>query len=269
MNKWKFFVLPLLFLILATGEADANIVLKVFAINPSKEQTQKVPVKTLLPKEVKPEDVIDRGDLDIAYDTQEGCYVAYGEFELKPGETLERDIEIRDIWIIPNSEIENIRKDLVKLSDLLKNTEFSDRLAFLKNNIESKVNQIIESQKDSPSNPELSISNYRENLKVLESTKADLALIRSFLAQLRPFPAATIWRVILLIIVFLGILGGSFYIIWQKQVKNITQHDTFFASDKKDEFVTELKPERHEAKEEKGFQTKDIDKILGEEEKPK
>ena len=269
MNKWKLLVLPLLFLILAAGEAQANIVLKVIAVNPSKEQTQKVPIRTILPREVKPEDVVDKGDLEIAYDTQEGCYVASGEYELKPGETLEMDIEIRDIWIIPDSEIEGLKKDLAKLSDLLKNTDFSDRLAFLKNNIESKLNQVAESQKDSPSNPEQLISNYRENIKILESAKADLALIRSFLAQLRPFPAATIWRIILLIIVFLGLLGGSFYLLWQKQLKNIIQHDTFFASEKKEDFVTELKPERHEAKEEKEFRTKDIDKILGEEEKPK
>jgi hypothetical protein len=269
MKSWRFFALPLLFLILVTGEVQANLVLKVIAVNPSKEQTQKVPVKTVLPKEVRPEDVIDKGELEIVYDTQQGCYVAFGEYELKPGETLEKDIEIRDIWVIPTSEIEGINKDLVKLSDLLKNTEFSDRLAFLKNNIESKLNQVTESQKDLPSNPEELISNYRENLKILESAKADLALVRSFLAQLRPFPAATIWRIILLIIVFLGLLGGSFYLLWQKQLKNIVQHDTFFASEKKEEFVTELKPERHEAKEEKGFQTKDVDKILGEEEKPK
>ena len=262
-------MLALLFLILAAGEVQANIVLKVIAVNPSKEQSQKVPVRAILPKEVKPEDVVDRGDLEVVYDTQEGCYIAYGEFELKPGEVLEKDIEIRDIWTISDSEIDGIKKDLIKLTDLLKNTEFSDRLAFLKNNIESKLNQIAESQKNAPSNPEQLISNYRENSKVLESAKADLALVRSFLAQLRPFPAATVWRIILLIIVFLGLLGGSFYLLWQKQLKNIIQHDTFFASEKKEEFSTELKPERHEAAEEKGFQTKDVDKILGEEEKPK
>ena len=262
-------MLPLLFLLLAAGEVQANIVLKVIAVNPSKEQVQKVPVKITLPKEVRPEDVVDKGDLEVAYDTQQGCYVAFGEYELKPGETLEKDIEIRDIWTIPNGEIEGIQKDLVKLSDLLKNTEFSDRLAFLKNNIDSKLNQIVENQKDSPSNPEQLISNFRENSKILESAKADLQLVRSFLSQLRPFPAATIWRIILLIIVFLGLLGGSFYILWQKQLKNIIQHDTFFASEKKEDFATELKPEQHDAKEEKGFQTKDVDNILGGEDKSK
>ncbi len=269
MKRWRFFVLALSFFIFATSELQASIILKVIAVNPSKEQAQKVPMKITLPKEVRPEDVIDKGDMEIVYDTQQGCYVAYGEYELKPGETLEKEIEIRDIWTIPNSEIDNINKDLAKLTDLLKNTEFSDRLDFLRNNIESKLNQITQSQKDAPANPEQLISNFRENSKILESAKADLALVRSFLSQLRPFPAGTIWKIILLIIIFLGALGGSFYLLWQKQLKNIIQHDTFFAAEKKEDFVTELKPERHEAKEEKGFQTKDVDNILGGEDKSK
>lgn len=251
MNKWRFFVLFLLFLILVAGEARANIVLKVIAVNPSKEQVQGVTVKTALPREVKPEDIVDKGGLEIVYDAQESCYVAYGRFELKPGETLEKLIEIRNIWIILNSEIEGVEKDLAKLSDLLANTRFSDRLAFLKNSIASKLNQIIESQKDSPSNPEQLISNYRENLSILESAKADLVLIRSFLTQLRIFPATTIWSIIIFIIIFLGLLGTGFCLTWQKKIKNTEQRDTFSVFEKEGDFAAKPNPESHEVKEEK------------------
>lgn len=252
MNKWKFFVFFLLFSILFAGEARANIVLKIITVNPSKEQTQGVTVKTALPREVRPEDVVDKGDLEVFYDAQESCYVAYGRFELKPGETLERGIEIRNIWIILDSEIEDVKKDLDKLSDLLASTRFSDRLVFLKNSIESKLNQIIESQKDSPSNPEQLISNYRENLNTLESAKADLVLIRSFLTQLRVFPAITIWGIIIFIIIFLFLLGTGFCLSWQKKIKNTEQHDAFSVFGKEEDSVGKLNPESHEAKEERG-----------------
>lgn len=226
MNRLKFILLFLFFLLLALGEVEANLVLKVIAVNPSKEQTQKVPVKTFLPQEAKPEDIINMGDLEVAYDTQQQCYFVYGEYELKPGEMLEREIELRDIWIIKNTEIESINKDVAKLTDLLNGTEFSKRFIFLKDGIESKIKQITESQKNIPSNPELLISTYRENLKILETIKADLALARSFLALLRPFPVATIWRLILIIVIFLGILGAGCYIIWQKQIKTLVPHET-------------------------------------------
>ena len=224
MGRRGFFTLFLiLFVALHTGRVWANVVLKVVAVNPSKEQQQGVTVKTPLPKEVKPEDIVDSVDLQVLYDAQENCYVAYGRFDLGPGETLERTIEIRDIWVIPNTEIEAVKKDLDKLSDLLEDTRFSDRRAFLRNSIESKLNQIIESQKESPPNPEQLISRYRENLSILESAKADLILLRSLLTQSKTLSSKIAWRTIISIIIFLGALSGIFCFIWQKKVKSIDQ----------------------------------------------
>ena len=218
------------------SQADAeSLVVKVIAVNPSKEENQKAEVKTYLPKEIKPDDVLDRGDLDLAYDTQQGSYFVFGEYELTPGEVLEREIELKDIWTIPETEIESLRSEANKLQDLLKNTEFMDRIAFLKEGIESKLNQIVESQKNPPPNPERHISDHRENLKILEAVKTDLTLARSLLSQAKPLPTSVVWRLILAIIGFLAVLGGSFYFIWQRQSKVIFQ-DPFGATEsEKDE----------------------------------
>jgi hypothetical protein len=244
-------MLSLFFMALAAGVADANVILKFFTVNPSKEQTQKVSLRATLPKEVKLEDIIDRDDLDIVYDTQQGCYVAFGEYELKPGETLEKKMEVRNIWLIPNSEIEAVRADLKKLFNLLKNTEFSDRLVFLTNSIELKLNQVIERQKDSPTDPEQLFSNYRENLKIMESIKADLAWGHSFLSELRPFPAANVLWIIVFIIISLGLLGASFYAIWKKQIKSIAQYHSFPSINNEDS-VEKNKPIPDEKKEDLG-----------------
>ncbi len=242
-----------------------NIVLKVMAANPSKDNSQKVTVKAYLPKETKPDSIIDKGDLEIAFDNQQGSYYVYGEYELKPGETVEKDIEIRDIWVIETAEIETLRSEANKLSDMLKNTEFADRVAYLKSSIDDKLNQIVDIQKSSPANPERHISNHRDNLKTLESVKADLALARNLLSQIKPFPAIMVWRLIFAIIIFLGVLGASFYFIWQKQVKGIT-HDTFYTPAKKGDKGDEPKdgPEKHETPGEKGLEPTDIENIMKE-----
>lgn len=206
-----------------TLRAEAGIVLKLLAANPSQEQSQRVPVKAYLPKEAKPEDIIDKSDLDVAYDTQQGSYYVYGEYELKPLEVLEKEIELKDIWVVSSTEIESLRMEAIKLFGLLKNTEFAERVDFLKNSVEAKLNQVIESQKDSPANPERHISDYRENVKVIDSVKADIALARNLLTQAKPFSVVLVWKLIVIIIIFLGVLGGSFYFIWQKQVKLINQ----------------------------------------------
>jgi hypothetical protein len=199
----------------------ADVVLKIVAVNPSKEQQQGVTIKAPLPKEVKPEDVVDSADLQVLYDAQENCYVAYGRFDLGPGEVLERVVEIRDIWVIPNGEIETVKKDLEKLSELLENTRFADRRTFLRSSIESKLNQVIESQKELPPDPQQLISRYRENLSILESAKADLLLLRSLLTQSKTLSSKIAWRTIISIIIFLGALSGAFFFIWQQKAKSL------------------------------------------------
>jgi len=261
-----FSFLAAIFLILSfTGVAYAGIVLKVMAMNPSKDQIQKATIKTYLPKETKPEDIINKGDLEIAYDTQQGSYYVYGDFELKPGEVLEQDIEIRDIWVIPFTELENLKQETDKIVSLLKNTELAERITFLKNSIDSKINQIMEIQKNPAPNPEKHISEYRESLKVMESVKTDIVLARSFLSQYKPLSSAVVWKLILGIIIFLGILGTSFYFIWQKQIKTVTQDEAFLMP-KEDADSLEKNPERHEAKKEEKLDSDNIRKILGDKE---
>lgn len=244
MRKIILFTFLLLYSLTFAPVLQASVVLKLIAVNPSKEQTQKVPVKAYLPKETKPDDVVDKGDLDIAYDTQQGSYYVYGDYELKPGEVVEKEIEIRDIWEIPESEIEALRMDVAKTVDLLKNSEFNERAVYLKQSVETKLDQIIENQRSAPTNPEQHISSYRDNLAILAEVKQDVALARTMLSQLKPMPLAMVWRLILAIVIFLGVLGGTFYFIWQKQLKTIAQDDTFFVP-KEDE----AGQEKHEEQE--------------------
>jgi len=264
LKLWCFFVFLTLYFCAWAPEVHANIVLKLIAVNPSKDQTQKVPVKAYMPKETRIEDIIDKGDLDVAYDTQQGSYYVYGEYELKPGELLEKDIEIRDVWVIPENEIESVRADVRKTSELLKNTDFKDRATFLKDSVETKLDQIIERQKAPPANPEQHISQFRDNRTMLEDAKKDLALARTMLSQVKPLSSAIIWRLIVGIVIFLGILAGSFYIIWHKQLKTITQDNAFFVP--KEDQGEEAGSVRQESGE-KQPQTDDVDKVLGKEEK--
>lgn len=260
---FSFSVFMFLCLSFLITETEASIVMKLVAANPSKNQVQKVSIKTYLPKETKPEDILEKSDLEVTYDTQQGSYYVYGEYELKPGEMIEKDIELKDIWIIPSSEIESLRQEAVKLAGGLKNTEFAERTAFLRNSIDAKLNQIVENQSSSPANPERHISDYRDNLSILESAKADMILVRSLLAQAKSFPTAVVWRLILAIVIFLGILGVTFYIIWHKQLRTITE--TIPVSEENTSAPLATEPGQHKAEGEKKPEDKDIENIIKEE----
>ena len=61
--------------------------------------------------------------------------------------------------------------------------------------------------------------NYRQNGEFLQEAKANLALARTLLSQTRPLPIKNMWKLIIAIMLFLGLLSLGFYVIWQKQVK--------------------------------------------------
>jgi len=208
---------------------QGNVIIKLVAVNPSKGQTQKVTLKAYLPKEAKPDDVVDMADLTATYDTQQGSYFVSGEYEIKPGEFLERDVEIKDIWVVPDKEISQLRQEVAQVRELLKNTDYAERIDFLKTSVDNKLNQIIESQLNAPINPERHISNYRDNLKTMDIVKQDMVLARSLLSQGKGLPTTAVWKLIFAIIIFLAFLGISFYVIWQKQLKLII-NDTLIDS---------------------------------------
>jgi hypothetical protein len=217
----KIFIL-LFFLFACAADAHAGIVLKAMAFNPSKTEKQSVPIKVYLPKEVKPEHIIDKGDLEVGYDNQQGSYFVYGQYELAPGESVEREIEMMDVWMVPAAEIESMRTELDKTVKLLAETDFRERVNFLKENIERKLKMIEENQKVESVNPERHISLFRDNQRLMESAKEDLSTARGLLAQAKPVPAAAVWRLILIIILFLGFIGVASYFIWQTQIKVIS-----------------------------------------------
>lgn len=264
MTLFRYFIFGVIFLAAAVcpARAASSIVIRLVVVNPSAEEAQTAVVKSYLPKEVQPEDVLRKGDLQVIYDAQQGSYYVYGEVELKPSEVLEQEVELRDIWYIPDAEIESLRAESAKYGDLVKGSEFADRITFLCGSAETKLTQIEERQKASPANPEQKISSYRENLKVLESVKADLSTVRSLLAQSKPFSAKAVWGMILGIIIFLGILGVSFYFVWYRQVKAAPlAEDSFYVPGGQQE------SEQGQSRQQEGQkkkEVKDVDQILEE-----
>jgi len=201
-----------------TATAFASVTLRVVAVNPSEDSEQSVPIKVYLPVEVKPEDIIYKGDLEIAYDTQQGSYYVFGDYAIKPLETLEKEIEIQDIWLIEDTEIAASRKEAKDMFSAFDKTAYADKAQVLSKAIEKKLKEIEEMQAGLASNPAQHISNYRYCLTVLKSVKSDLAEAKGLFKEIGPKGLAGLtWKIIVFIIGFLGVLSLGFYIIWQKQ----------------------------------------------------
>jgi len=210
-----FFILGLLI----CQSAQAGITMRLMAVNPA-DSPQTVTIKSYLPVEIKPEDVIYKDDLEVVYDTQQGSYYVYGEYQLKPKEVLEKEIELRDIWVIDLSQVAMIRQEAKEILESFKKTNSLDRATALYNGIDNKLKEVEQMQAIASASPGYKISNYRNSVSLLNAAKAELLAAKTLLAEIAPRGMASLtWKIILFIIIFLGILGAGFFFVWQRQTK--------------------------------------------------
>jgi hypothetical protein len=259
---YLFSVLCLLFSVIA----EANIVVRAVVVNPSESQTRKVPFKSYLPKEVKPENIVDMGDLEIAYDPKESAYYVYKDYTLEPRESVIIEIEMEDVWKIPSAEIVSIRDEADKVAKFLEKTDYFERAKYLKDSITDKLDQIERSQGVVNPNPGGYISDYRENLKLLEVVKADLQAAKTLMTEAKQVSPMLTWKLIIAVVAFLGILGLIFFVIWFRQMKsmsNITEDfKTPSPQDRESEPLAPEKGEQWQGEEEKKSDLSDIERRL-------
>ena len=216
---FSFSVLQFFSFIIFLPETQAGITLRLVAVNPA-DNEQVVPVKVYLPMEIKPEDVIYKEDLEIGYDTQQGSYYVHGEYTLKPKEVLEKEIELKDIWVIDETQISLLRQESKSIADDFKKTNYAEKAELIYQGIDKKLQEVSQMQLASSASPGYHISNYRNSLSLLNSAKADLLAAKTLLAEVSPKGLAKFtWKIILFIIIFLGVLGMGFFFIWQRQSK--------------------------------------------------
>ena len=220
------------FVFLWVGTVQANVTIKLLGVNPSEEKMQIVKLRAYLPQEVTLEDVIDHGDMNIAYDISKGAYQVFKDYEVEPGDNVEREIIIKDIWIFPEEKLNNLRGEINKTIDFIRGTEFEEQAEFLRKSMDEKLNKITERQKTAASNPQQHISYYRENKELFNSAKEDLLLARSFMSQGKRLSAVKIWKLFIWVVLFLAGLGASLYFVWRKQFKMMKHSPSGSGEDK-------------------------------------
>ena len=217
--------------------------MKVVAVNPSAEKTKVVPVRIDLPQEIKPNDILDHGDLQVEYDTDRSLYYVYKQdVSLAPKQTKVFEVVVRDVWFVPETALQGLKAhtDLV-----LKRLEKSDYYASAKelsSSIFSRLDEIKKIQEDETISRKQRIGAYRRNLEALNAIKEDIARMEKLLSftggppvpqMLEESPlksdapsTTTTWLVIFLIVMFMGLLAGQFFFTWHHRAKSVTEPGT-------------------------------------------
>jgi hypothetical protein len=228
-------LISLFWLINARLEAS-TVRFRIVALNPSKVKTQTVPVKIYLPVEVKPKDILDLGPLDLEFDAQKSLFYVYKEgLTLKPSQTRVFEVEVNDVWVIPDSELNNVKSKVNFLLEAFAGSPYDEEMKNLAQRADALIKEISQSQNDESISRSQHIGIYRTNKKSLAKLKEELAdmekllepkggpLTPEMLAKSRfkttsPTKTAT-WIVIFSVIIFICLLSLVFFLTWYRQSK--------------------------------------------------
>ncbi|MFH1412108.1 MAG: hypothetical protein ABIG55_05620 [Candidatus Omnitrophota bacterium] len=216
--------------------AHASIRMRVIAVNPSETEFKTTEVKIYLPDEVTPGDIIDEGGLEIEYDEKKSIYYMYEkEVELSPRQTKVFEVVIKDIWKIPDTDLDLLSRRTNRILSRLQESNYYAEAAQMADTIYERLEEISTSQNDNTVSRERHIGVYRTNLKVMERVKEDIDRLEKLLTYVGGPPApemledsvlksdaptnSTTWFIILLIIGFMGLLGMVFFLTWHQQAK--------------------------------------------------
>ena len=231
------------------------LVLKMMIVNPSDKHDQVYPMKAYLPEEVQEEHVLDIGDLELGFDSEKSMHYVHKDIELKPGESVVKAIKIRDVWFIPDPEMEKVADEARDLYDKLSNTSYGKQGRLLLTNVETLLLQIQQSQHDETLTPDEHIALFKSNKKKFEDIQMDVMAMRRFLVtsgetdggsilpifggkgdkasaanlgsevlpntsnQSGMLPAWVMWRIVFAIIGFTGMMSLLFFGFWQHQLR--------------------------------------------------
>ncbi len=251
-----------------------KMVLKIMVVNPSSKFQQKYPLKAALPAEILPQHIISKEDLQIAFDADKSAYYLTQEVLLDPGQSVVKTIVVEDIWLIPQDQLNGISQEAAKLMERVEGTGYESKARLLIQNTEVLLTQIFESQNDSKLTPDQHISVFHENKQKLKEIELDLVALRRLVFEatgdhsimklgdgesasmgfigkgFKPelisrnlkgaIPASVAWKIIFIILVFIGLAVVAFYFIWYLQLKSLEDQKKKAEKIKKKETTEEI-----------------------------
>jgi hypothetical protein len=204
-----------------------------------------IPVKFYLPREIIPQHIEDAGGLEMRHDPTRDVFYLFAEEVFGPEETKRFYVKVKDVWTIPEDELNGYVAEAIELNEGFKNTVDEEVADSLLESIRTNTRAIIDSQSGAESVKD-HVAAFRANEKRLRSIKDDLEKLRTLkppgvssdagkgkikniLRQMEVFSkvkalsdklfkekmtTAKVWGIVLLVVVFAILLTIIFYVIW-------------------------------------------------------
>jgi hypothetical protein len=204
--------------VIKTWLENGSIIFKNLITNPSATLTQTVPFVYYLPPEVKQEDIMKNSpEISVKYDTSKAQLYATGEIILKPKQTVIVEVEVEDIWSVPDEKIASLRKQSSELFAPLKKTAYFAQGASLNADIQASLDRIVAIQTPNKL-PEDKIKDYQDaqieltsvnrkmdTLKEIVTSAGSIGTLSGFIGGVQTM---AVWGIVVVLVagfVFLGL----------------------------------------------------------------
>jgi hypothetical protein len=166
-------------------DEDKIIRLKIEASNPQSNPSKTVKIKSYLPGEIKPEDVIEAEGFEVRFDAAKQQAFLFREEDIVPGQKKAYTIGIRDIWFVPQRDIDYLRKRADYAYDFLKNSKYDESSKFLYDHQGLLLKTIETAQTQPVTDIKDHISMFRVDHKLFEDARTDVENLEKLLSILR------------------------------------------------------------------------------------
>jgi len=230
-------------------DSEKLVVFIVELENPLDVEASTSNQKHYLPKELKPEHILDTQGFEIGFDEKKGTAYLVKDEILGPKEKKRYEIRIVDIWKIDVNNIENLKNRTREAFRLLEQSRYAEGAAFLVKNIKVQLGKIEVSQNiETTINEHIGI--YRANEQRFAKALSDVEILeelveiireelersklKNVLQKIRSLKgiaeiakaifgvkpsSKTAWKIIIGIIAFVGAYTAIHFIIWGRRLK--------------------------------------------------
>ncbi|MBF0386513.1 MAG: hypothetical protein HQL20_01495 [Candidatus Omnitrophica bacterium] len=169
----------------AQDQESKKIINYVLEVSNPTDKLKKVKQQHFLPLEVRPEDVVDRQGYEIRFDENKQAPFLFKEEDLGANEKKNIRIGIRDVWFVPQKDIDFIKERSTNVYASLQASEFSGTAKTLFNEITNNLELISSLQAMQQPDIQQHIGAFRINQKRLAQTRSDCVALEKLLAQHR------------------------------------------------------------------------------------
>lgn len=209
-----------------------SVEIHFLASNPTDERTTTM-LRSVLPREVKPEHIMKKNGFTIEFEPAEDAYVAYKEVTIPPHESVTHYLELKDIWVFEEKELEGMVLKAEQFESLLVDTQYGAQAGILLADIDERVRAISRTQFDSYTSPQEHILVYRENAHLVEEIQKNIDKLEQFtidagvgkglLGRIGGIQTIGTWGIILAVVCGIALLAFLAVRLWQYQINFIAE----------------------------------------------